>query len=359
MSDNRRRFVAIHKALKQLYPTEPRGNKARHLTTLAQLISGIVGSKQVHLPAIASKIVAPTKLESRVKRFYRWVANERIDFETYYLPCAEQLLKNLAHQTLVLIMDGSSVARGCRTLMLSVVYKKRALPIAWLVSEGSRGHFTSEDHMNLIDQAFSLLPQGANVMFLGDGEFDGIELLAKLDGYGLGYVCRTAKDTFLTQDGDTLTFEELGICPGTRITLPKTSITRDQYGPVTAIAWWDEAEDDPIYLISNLSILKDPCHWYSMRYTIETFFSDQKSRGFHLHKSHLSDPKRIAQLMIAACFAYIWMIYLGTLAMHQGYNLVIHRTDRCDLSLFQLGLRMLEHFLNQEMEIPSAFHRLK
>ncbi len=46
MSDNRRRFMAIHSALKKLYPTEPRGNLARHLNTLAMLISGIVASKR-------------------------------------------------------------------------------------------------------------------------------------------------------------------------------------------------------------------------------------------------------------------------------------------------------------------------
>ena len=42
-----------------------------------------------------------------------------------------------------------------------------------------------------------------------------------------------------------------------------------------------------------------------------------------------------------------------------GFNKIIHRTDRCDLSLFQLGLRLLEYFLNQEMDIPVAFHRLQ
>ncbi len=59
--------------------------------------------------------------------------------------------------------------------------------------------------------------------------------------------------------------------------------------------------------------------------------------------------------MIATCLAYIWIVYLGTLAMQQGYNRIIHRTDRCDLSLFQLGLRVLEYFLNQEMESHVAF----
>ncbi len=52
MSDNRRRFVAIYQAIKKLYPGQPRGNLARHLTTLAMLISGIVASKRTHLPAI-------------------------------------------------------------------------------------------------------------------------------------------------------------------------------------------------------------------------------------------------------------------------------------------------------------------
>ena len=71
MSDNRRRFVAIYKAIKKLYPVEPRGNLARHLTTLAMLISGIVASKRVNLPAIASKVPTMAKVESQVKRFSR------------------------------------------------------------------------------------------------------------------------------------------------------------------------------------------------------------------------------------------------------------------------------------------------
>ncbi len=266
MSDNRRRFVAVHSALKKLYSTEPRGNLARHLTTLAMLISGIVGSKRVHLPAIASKIPTLTKVESRVKRFCRWIANERIDFETYYLPCAQQLLTNLADQTLVLIMDGSSVGRGCRTLMLSVVYKKRALPIAWLVASGSKGHFSETDHLSLIEQALPLLPEGSDVIFLGDGEFDGIQFQTKIQAYEWKYVCRTALDTIINQDSCSFTFLNLGVNPGERITLPQVTITRDQYGPVTAIAWWDDQYSDPIYLISNLSVFLDPCDWYSLRF---------------------------------------------------------------------------------------------
>ncbi len=50
MSDNLRRYCAILVALKQHYPTEPTGNLARHLATLAALICGIVGSRKTNLP---------------------------------------------------------------------------------------------------------------------------------------------------------------------------------------------------------------------------------------------------------------------------------------------------------------------
>jgi hypothetical protein len=59
--------------------------------------------------------------------------------------------------------------------------------------------------------------------------------------------------------------------------------------------------------------------------------------------------------MIAACLAYIWIIYLGVVAQRDNWVKIIHRTDRCDLSLFQLGLDLLDHFLDEGLPIPVAF----
>ena len=59
--------------------------------------------------------------------------------------------------------------------------------------------------------------------------------------------------------------------------------------------------------------------------------------------------------MIAACLAYIWIIYLGAIAQQHGWIAIIHRTHRCDLSLFQLGLILLDHFLDEQLSIPVAF----
>ena len=339
MSDNRRRYRTIRDALESLYPREPQGNLARHLHTLAALISGIVGSRRTNLPDVAGKVPDGTKLESRVKKYARWVANADVDFGTFFLPFAAALIASLVlvQPTLTLVMDGSVVGRGCVALMVSVLYQGRALPLAWVVVKGRKGHFPEDAHVALLGQVHSLIPSGTPVVFLGDGEFDGTILLGTVQGYGWQYVCRTAKNTILSDAGKEFAFEEVNVERGCRISLPEVDFTRQGYGPVHAIAWWDRDYEEPLYLVTNVEQAEEACDWYRKRFRIETFFSDQKSRGFHLHKSHLSDPKRLFRLMIAACLAYIWIVHVGVLAIRDGWNEVIHRTDRCDLSLFQLG----------------------
>src|SRR6476660_7732396 len=176
MSDNLRRYRAIRHALAQCYPTSPQGNFARHLNTLAALISGIVGSQSTQLPHIAAKVPNGTKPESRVKRFARCFDNAHVLEEVYFLPYADVLLRHLALQTLVLVMDGSGVGRGCTARMIHVVYKGRALPLAWRVRHAPKGHFPEDLHIAMVELMRGLIPAGVQVVLLGDGEFDGTRL---------------------------------------------------------------------------------------------------------------------------------------------------------------------------------------
>jgi len=291
-----------------------------------------------------------------VKRFSRWINNERIDLETYFLPYARCLLESLAHHPLLLVMDVSAIGRGCATLTINVIYRKRALPLAWIVRQGSKGHFAEELHLALLEQIAPLMPPDAEVIFLGDGEFDGTQLQDIINTtYHWKYVCRTAHSIQLKEDEVTFTPGEVALSPGECISFPRVLFTREEYGPVHVIGWWETGYEEPIYLVTNVKNAHQACTYYKKRFRIETFFSDQKSRGFHLHKSHLADPERLRRLMIPACLAYIWIVYLGLVATEEGWIPIIHRADRCDLSLFQLGLRLLDHFLNEGDEIPVAF----
>lgn len=354
MSDNHRRYRSIRTALAQMYFKEPRGYTAKQLNVLAGLISGIVGSRRTNYPQIASKVPDQTKVESRVKRFSRYINEVAEDQEIHLMPFAAELLRNLANFTLVLIMDGSEVGRGCVSLMLSVQYRGRTLPLGWLVVSGEKGHFAQEKHIRLLSAARAWIPAGADVIFLGDGEFDGTKLQETLEEFGWKYVCRTSSNTIL-YDGEEFSFQDLVLQPGMSLNLDEVAFTRQRYGPVLAVAWWRQHYQEPIYLVSNMDLLEEVCHWYQRRFKIETFFSDQKSRGFHLHKSHLSDPDRLAKLMLASSLAYLWIVYLGVWSIQQKLHGVVHRTDRCDLSLFQLGLRVLEYLLDFDKPIPVSF----
>lgn len=356
MSDSRRQYRAIKTAVKQLYPEEPKGNVARHLETLVFMISGIIAGKSCQLPKMASQVPGEVHPDSRTKQMSRWVQNRHITFEQYFLPFVQPLLERLAAvRPLVLIMDGSAVARGCVTLMVSVIYAHRAIPIGWLVIEGEKGHFPTETHLAVVREVHARVPEIASVIFLGDGEFDSPELQAEVAGYAWEYACRTAQNIQFGTNAEWSRLADLGVTRGQRVFRKDVLFTKAAYGPVMVIAWWGARYKEPIYLVSNMTSVQRACDWYRQRMHIETFFSDQKSRGFQLDRSHLSDPQRVHRLMVAAGLAYLWVICLGTVAQDDGWWPIIHRSHRCDLGLFQLGLRLLDYLLNHDQPIPSSF----
>lgn len=357
MSDNRQVYGRIKAGLKQLYPGQLSQRQANQLETIAAMVTGIVQSKASHLEAMARKAPDGAKVESRVKRYSRSLQNEQVDAETYYLPYVEAVLWGLAEQgSLVVVMDGSEVGRNCLALMISVIYHHRALPLGWVVVEGNKGHFPETTHLSLLAKITALIPEEADVIFLGDGEFDGVDLQAHLHGLGWHYVCRTAHNAWVVEADDGFALDQLALEPGQWLELADLAFTHQAYGPVLLVAWWAKDQQAPLYRVSNFDLAEEAIYWYPFRFRIETFFSDQKSRGFQLHKSHLADPDRLARLLIAACLAYLWLVYLGALAHQDLWLKLIHRPDRCDLSLFQLGLRLLDHFLNEDLPLPFSFH---
>lgn len=316
MSDNKTRYREIRNSLERLYPTQPKGNFARNLNTLAAMINGIVGSKNTQLPKIAGKNPQGVKVPSVEKRIKRWLINENIEKDLFYLPYAKALLDSLGLQEIVLAMDGSVIGRGCITLMVNVIYKKRALPLAYIVVKGNKGHFSEESHIALLKQVYNMLPSPEQqVVFLGDGEFDGVGLQKTLNDWGWLYVCRTGIHIKIFLEDEQFDIDIIGrfVSPGFYKHVRNVFFTNKKYGPVTVIVWWAENNEEPIYLVTNMKSPADACDYYSKRFRIETFFSDQKSRGFNIHKSHLSDPERLSRLMIAACLAYLWIIFFRNL----------------------------------------------
>ncbi len=355
MSDTYHRYHAIKQGLMHFYQPRPTGHRERHFNTLVALICGLAGGQRAHLSTIADH--APSggaNQASVITRFQRWLKHDATTLDGWFLPVAEALLANLAHEPLHLVMDGRVVGRGCLALMLSVVSHGRALPLAWIVVQGQKGHFPQATHCALLAQIQPLIPATAEVTFLGDGEFDGTDLQALLRQYHWQYVCRTAPNILMTIYGKQRPIGNLAPERGELLAVRPAWMTAQEYGPVSVLAIWEASYDEPLYLITNMLDRDGALALYRKRAQVETFFSDQKSRGFHLHKSHLSAPKRLARLLIAACLASVWLVYLGVCALRDDWLQQLHRRDRCDLSLFRLGLRLLARCLKDGYPLPAG-----
>lgn len=96
MADNHQGYHRINQTFRQLYPQPLTSRQARHLNTLAGMVSGIVRSGKSHFKAMAKKVPDGSKTESRSKRFVRYMQNEQEDAQTYYMPYLEALLVRLA-----------------------------------------------------------------------------------------------------------------------------------------------------------------------------------------------------------------------------------------------------------------------
>jgi hypothetical protein len=353
MSERFKIYKEVLTTLKKFLNQQKQG----HIVTLAMMISGIVMGKKAQLSAIGSELPLKQKDSSIVERMRRFVKNDTIEVATYYMPFASLLLESLPKAPLVLAMDGSQVGRGCMTLMLGVIYKKRTLPLCWIVYKGKKGHTTAERHIELLELARPLIPEDAEVILLGDGEYDNVEMLEWIEEKtNWKFVVRTAKNITICTDDKKMPLEQLDVSKGGQKSVSEIGFTSEGYGSLLAIAWWGEEYEEPIYLISNLPEAVQACMYYKKRYRIETLFSDQKSRGFHIHKSHLSEPKRISRLLLATCLTYTWMIYLGQEVIAQNKRALIDRTSRRDKSLFRLGMDWFKYLFKHGRRIRVCFN---
>ena len=354
MSDKHRVYSKVKNRLKKMMPMQPQG----HVVTLAMMIAGIVCGKKAQLGPMSNEVPYGNKDDSLERRMRRWVSNERIGAAVYFLPFARGLLVGLAHRPLVLVMDGSPVGRGCMTLMVGVVYQRRVLPLAWVVYKGKKGHAAATRHLEVLELVQPLILAESTVILLGDGEYDNPEMLTWLSTQTTWFFAsRTASTTLVSTTRDEwFALHSWNLQRGDWQVAAQARFTQSKaVGPYLVLGWWGQAYDEPLYLVTNLPSAEEATYWYQKRYRIETFFSDQKSRGFHIHQSHLSDPARLARLLIAACLAYLWIIYLGVTALREGHTDLIDRRDRHDLSLFQMGLRWLTHLLKWRKPLPLAF----
>lgn len=365
MSNAKQCYQRIHKTLKKQAAGEVKGNRARRLIVFAMMIVGLIRAGHASLGKIADKSpkYGKTQGESRIQRYSRWVKQQANEAENLYFPYIDYILAGLSQWELTFTIDASGVGKHCAVLMISVVYKQRSLPVVWFVREGNKGVFSEADHLKLLGKLQGLLAELALgldypllVNVLGDGEFDGVKVQAYCCEQDWSYVFRASQNANCYTSQDPYAFKPRDLAQqGQCISIPDIDYTEAHYSHVHLLVYWHQDYQEALYLVSNIELAEQACSLYQQRSLIETLFSDQKTRGFHLHKSRLKDTQRLNRLLLVACFAYLWIVYLGVLATQHNLQHLFRRKDRNVLSLFQLGLCYLDFLLEHDLPLPRGF----
>ena len=205
---------------------------------------------------------------------------------------------------------------------------------------------TGEKHKKLLQELPDCFACYNRIIVLGDAEFGNQTVISWLQDKKWDFVFRAQKSRKAQKDGSEewlrigKIHETEGVLKGQVKHWEGISYTEThQLEGLTLTGQWEERYTEPIYLISSLPAAQAPHLVYEMRYAIETLFGNNKSRGFQLERTHLTDPEKIDRLFLILAIATCQVLGLGThLVLTEGTNW-IDRSDRRDLSLFQLGFR--------------------
>lgn len=357
----------VKKWLIKHQPTPVRGNALRRLTTLACMISALTRSTRASLQSIGTHMEDSADLESRIKRAKRWLNNKWTDIDTHFVPYIIPIIRSLSKTgQLTLAIDGSTIGKDCMALMISIIWRRRAIPICWLVRSAPKGHFPQDMHVALINQVAQLIDSiidcPCKVTLLGDGEFDGNDLQQACLGHDWDYVLKTSKNLLIADNPEMENknrFDDLLPTLGTNhLFLPNMYITKQGYGLVNLVYWHDKRYQNPLYLLTNLEYAPMVKSFYRKRYLIETLFGDIKSRGFNIAKTKISTPLTITHLLIVACLAFIQAVLFEFEARRSRHLSRFCRKDRInDLSVFQLGFRGLIFYIKHNLPISFQFSK--
>jgi len=318
-----------------------RRTRARNM---AWLIIGILLSGSVHLTKVAGKIPFGVKLLSGARRLERFLDNSAIRVREWYDPTARDWLSYLARTTgtIRLIADGTKIGFGHQLLMIAVCYHQRAIPICWTWVPVARGHSSAFKQLALLNHVRTLLPPQVTVLLVGDSEFGAMDVMRQLERWHWSYVLRQkANNQIQRADGGWYNFGDAINKPGPSLWLGRGVLTKQHQYATNLLAHWADGEAEPWLLTTNLTDRTMTLKAYAHRMWIEEMFGDFKRNGFDLEATHLQQVARLSRLTLAVALLYTWLIDIGRKAIKNGLRNYVDRNERRDLSIFQIGLRLI------------------
>jgi hypothetical protein len=292
----------------------------RHRKTLAWMMVGLIESGLISLTSWAPFVHGRAVFaQSSVRRFARWLANERIDVHKLYGPLIQQALTSWGAHTLYLALDTSLLWEQYCVIRISLIYRGRAIPLVWRVIAHASSSVAYETYRALLDKAAALLPGHVRVVFLADRGFADVALMRHATQPGWHWRIRIKSCFVVHRRGQRRRkLSGYDLPPGQAHFWQHVRITAERYGPVhVALAHvaengerWLVVSDEP----TNLLTLDE----YGLRFDIEENFLDDKSNGFQLEASLIRSADALTRLGFVLAITTLYLVAQGTEVVKQN-----------------------------------------
>jgi hypothetical protein len=293
----------------------------RHLKTLAWMIAGLVQSGKIGLSAWTAYVHSrATYASSVIRRFRRFLDNERIEVHRLYGPLLQQALREWDHKTLYVALDTSMLWNTYCIVRLSLIYRGRAIPIVWEVLQHGSSSVSFQDYQALLDQAAQLLfPFFCKVIFLADRGFADTALMRHLRRLGWHWRIRIKESFWVYRPGrKRCKVNRISLSFGQALFWFHVQITQERFGNVYLALGRPVGSKDRWVVISDEPTSLETFREYGLRFDIEENFLDDKSNGFQLEASLIRSAQALERLCFVLATATLYLVCQGTQVVQEG-----------------------------------------
>ena len=332
-------FANLMEQLRYDLPTEPE----TRVINLAGVAIGIFRSRSLQVGQVVARSPLEASRDALKKRVQRFLKNPGVQVEVYQFPLAQRILGRIVAggRRVLLILDRTEW-NAFNILYVSVGWRGRALPLMWQMLNPGASSFAQQ--REVLDTVAGWLPEGAQVILLGDREFGSGVLAQWALDQSWGLCLRLRAHEYVRWEGAE-GFQMLpALHPGERCFWPRVAFTQKHaVGGLHLAMYWNQRSKEPWYLLTTEPTCERACASYSKRFQIEEMFKDYKNdgRGFGLELTGLQHPERLARLLLGLALVYVWLLLWGAYAVATGQNRLVDNLRWPVLSLFQTGFRLV------------------
>ena len=335
----------------------------RHLKTLGWMVSALIGSGKLSLPAWEPHVTSKaTQAQSFERRWRRFLTNKKINIEHIYLPLVMAALSKWKNQRLSLAIDTTVLWDKYCMIHLSVVCCGRAIPLLWDVLEHESATVAFAEYERLLRKARWLLRGYDDAILLADRAFACHDLMAWLKLTDWHYALRLKCDV-LVHGVNRHPIEVGKLYPPMNQAKLLTRAFRGKLPPKTSltnVGLWADGIHHANLVLATVSGAKDSWAvitdevpslqtlWnYSSRFCVEELFLDSKSGAFELEDSRLRHTEALKRLYSIAAVALLYATTTGMTVQISGLRTTVDPHWRRGLSYLKIGLRYLRGVINK------------